>query len=70
MRNKRNRRLRRAESQSPDVEENLSETRIVQGNATLTNVSENNHDVFDRNLGSELTEPLQVSNEKKLFRKD
>ena len=40
MGNKRNRRLTRAESQSPDVEENFSETSIVQGNATLTNVSE------------------------------
>ena len=63
MGNKRNRRLRRNESQSPDVEENLSETSMVQGNANLTNVSENADNVFDRNLGSELTEPSQISNE-------
>ena len=63
MGNKRNRRLRRAESQSSDVEENISETSIVQGNATLTNVPGNIDNVFDRNLGSELTEPSQVSNE-------
>ena len=61
MGNKRNRRFRRAES--PDVEENLSETSIFQGNATLTNVSENADNVFESNLGSELTEPSQVSNE-------
>ena len=63
MGNKRNRRLRGAESQAPDVEENLSETSNVQGNATLTNVSENVDNVFDSDLGSELTEPSQVSNE-------
>ena len=63
MGNKRNRRLRRVGSQSPDGEENFSETSIVQGNATLTNVSENADNVFDRNLCSELTEPSQVSNE-------
>ena len=63
MGNKRNRRLRRVESQSPNVEENLSETSIVQGNANLTKVSENIDNVFDRNLGSELTEPSQISNE-------
>ena len=61
MGNKRNRLFRRAESQN--VEENLSETSILQGNATLTNVSENADNVFDSNLGSELTEPSQVSNE-------
>ena len=63
MGNKRNRRLRRVESQSSDGEENSSETSIVQGNGTLTNVSENADNVFYRNLGSELTEPSQVSNE-------
>ena len=60
---KRNRRLRTVESQSPDEEGNFSETSIVQGNATSTNVSENADNVFDRNLRSELTEPSQVSNE-------
>ena len=63
MENKRNRRLGRAESQSPDEKGNLSETSIVQGNATSTEVSENAENVFDRNLGSELTEPSQISNE-------
>ena len=63
MGNKRNRRLGKAESQYPDVEGNLSETSIVQGNATLTNVYENADGVFDRNLGSEVTEPSQINNE-------
>ena len=63
MGNKRNRRLRRAESQPPDIEHNLSEASIVQSNATSTNVSENADNVFVRNLGSDLTEPSQVSNE-------
>ena len=30
---------------------------------TLTNVSENADNIFDRNVSSELTAPLQVSNE-------
>ena len=63
MGNRRNRRTRRATSQSSDREENASETSFVQGNATLINVSGNANEVFDRNLGSELTEPSQVSNE-------
>ena len=63
MGNKRNIRLRRVEFQSPDGEENFSETSIVQGNATLFKVSQNVDSFFDRNLGSELTEPSQVSNE-------
>ena len=63
MGNKRNRRLRRVEFQPVDGEENFSETSILQGNATLANVSENNENVFDRNLRSELTEPSQSSNE-------
>ena len=41
----------------------MSETSLLQGNATLTNVSENVNNVIDRNLGSELTEPSQISNE-------
>ena len=63
MGNRRNRRTRRNESQSPERDENMSETSLLQGNATLTNVSENVNNVFDRNLGSELTEPSQISNE-------
>ena len=67
MGNKRNRQLGSVESLSPDGEENLSETSIVQGSTTLTNVSENTDKVFDRNLGSELTEPSQVRNETKII---
>ena len=63
MGNRRNRRTRRAESQSPDRDENTSETSFTRGNATLPNVSENVNNVFDRNLGSEITEPSQISNE-------
>ena len=63
MGNRRNRRTRRAESQSPGRDENTSETSFTRGNATLTNVSENVNNVFDRNLGSEITEPSQISNE-------
>ena len=44
-------------------EKNFSETSIVQGNATLANVSENADIVFDRNLGSEQAAPSLVSNE-------
>ena len=63
MGNKRNRRSRRVESQSSDRDENTSETSFTQGNATLVGVSENVNNILDRNLGSELTEPSQVSNE-------
>ena len=45
----------------------MSETSLLQSNATLTNVSENVNNVFDRNLGSELTEPSQISNEIEMF---
>ena len=62
MGSKGNRRLRRAESQSSHAEGNLSETSIAQGNDTLTNVSENAEYVFDKNLGSELTELSQINN--------
>ena len=63
MGSRRNRRLRRAESQAPDLDENFPETSIVQGNETLINVSENaDNNVSDRNLGSELAELSQVSN--------
>ena len=61
MGSKRNRRTRRNVSLSPERDENMSETSLLQGNATLTNVSENVNNVFDRNLGSELTEPSQIS---------
>ena len=63
MGNKRSRRSRRVESQSSDRDENTSETSFTQGNATLVGVSENVNNVLDRNLGSELTEPSQISNE-------
>ena len=53
----------RTDSQSPDRDENMSETSLLQGNATLTNVSESVSNIFDRNLGSELTEPSQINNE-------
>ena len=63
MGNKRNRRSRRVESQSSDREENISNASFTQGNATLVDVAENVNNIFDRNLGSELTEPSQISNE-------
>ena len=55
MGNKRNRRSRRVESQSSDRDENASETSFAQGNAILVDVFKNVNNVFDRNLGSELT---------------
>ena len=63
MGNKRNRRSKRVESHSSDRDENISETSFTQGNATSVDVSENVNNIFDRNLGSELTEPSQISNE-------
>ena len=63
MGNKRSRRSRRIESQSSDRDENTSETSFTQGNATLVGVFENGNNIFDRNLGSELIEPSQISNE-------
>ena len=63
MGNKRNRRSRRVEYQSSDNDENTSETSFTQGNVTLIDVSENVNNIFDRNLGSELTEPSQISND-------
>ena len=62
--NKRNRRSRRVESQSSDRDENTSETSFTEGNPTLVEFSENVNN-FDRNLGIELTERSQISNEKK-----
>ena len=64
MGNKRNRRSRRVESQSSDRDENISESSFTQGNATLVDVSENVINIFDRNLGSELTEPSQISRDR------
>ena len=64
MGNKRNRRSRRVESQSSDRDKNTSETSFTHVNAILVEVSENVNN-FDRNLGSELTEPSQISNEVK-----
>ena len=58
-----NRKIGRVESQSSDRDENISETSFTQGNATLVDVSENLNNIFDRNLGSELTELSQISNE-------
>ena len=63
MGNKRKRRSRRVESQSSDRDENVSEASFTRGNATLVDVSENVNNIFDKNLGSELTEPSQISNE-------
>ena len=64
MGNRKNRRTRRAESQSPDRDKHTSETSLLQGNATLTSISEIVDNIFDRNLGSELSEqPSQISNE-------
>ena len=63
MGNKRNRRSRKVESQSSDTDESTSETSFTQGNVTLVVVFENIKDIFDRNSGSELTEPSQTSNE-------
>ena len=63
MSNKRNGRSRRVDPQSSDRDENTSETSFTQGNATLVDNSENVNNIFDRNLGSELTEPSQISNE-------
>ena len=63
MGNKRNRLSRSVESQSSDRDENVSEASFTQANATLVDVSGNVNNIFDRNLGSELTEPSQISNE-------
>ena len=63
MGNKRDRPSRRVESQSSDRDENNSETSFTQGNSTLVEVTENVNNIFDRTLGSELTEPSQISNE-------
>ena len=60
MANKRNRRSRKIESQSSDRDQNTSETCLTEGNATLVDVSENVDIIFDRDLGSELTEPSQI----------
>ena len=62
MRNK-NRRSRRVEFQPSDKDKNTSETSFTQGNATSVVVSENVNNIFDRNLGSKLTEPSQINNE-------
>ena len=64
MGNKRKTRSRSVESQSSDRDENTSETSFTRGNPTLVEFSENVN-IFDRNLGSELTERSQVSIEKK-----
>ena len=56
------RRPRRKESQLSDRYENTSEPRFTHL-ATLVDVSENVNNIFDRNLGSELTGSSQISNE-------
>ena len=63
MGNKRNRRSRRVESQSSDRDENTCETSFTQGDATLVDDTEMVITFFVRNLGSELREPSQISNE-------
>ena len=60
---RRNRRSRRVESQSSERDENASDTSLVRGNATLFNVSEVVDNILNRNLGSELMKPSQISNE-------
>ena len=62
MGNKRNRRSGIVESQSSDRDKNTSKTSFTQGNATSVEVSENVN-IFDRNLGSKLSEPAQFRNE-------
>ena len=64
MGNKRNKRSSRIESQSSDRHQNTSEKSFTRGNATLVDVSETVYNFFVRNLGSELAEPSQTSNEK------
>ena len=59
----RNRRSRRVESQSSDRDEKNSETSFTQGNATLAVASEKVNSIFDRKLGSKLTEPSQIRDE-------
>ena len=54
-------RSRRVEYQSSDREANTSKIFFVQGNAIFITVSENADYVFDRNLGSELTEFSGIS---------
>ena len=63
MGNKRNRRSKRIETQSSDRDNTKSETSFTQGNATLVDGSGIGNSVFDRKLGSELTEPSHISNE-------
>ena len=50
-----------------DRDENTPQTSLTQGNATLINVSENGYNILDRNLGNEVTEPSQISNEIELI---
>ena len=69
MRIKRNRHSRRVESQSSDRDGNTSETNFTQGNAILVDYFEKFNNIFDRNLGSQLTEPSQISNEKEAISK-
>ena len=64
MGNKRNKRSSRIESQSSDRDQNTSEKSFTRGNATLVDVSETVYNFFVTNLGSELAEPSQTSNEK------
>ena len=66
MGNKRNRRSRRVES---DRDGNTSETNFAQGNAILVVYFEKFNNIFDRNLGSQLTEPSQISKEKEAISK-
>ena len=61
--NKRNKQSTKVESQSPNREDNTSETSFVQCNTTLLNLSENGTNKFDRNFRNELTESSQIGNE-------
>ena len=54
---RRNRRSKRVKSHTSDREENTSETRFKN-----SSVSQNVDNIFDRNSGSELIEPLQIGN--------
>ena len=53
----------RVESQSSDREGNASETSAKQRNATSVDLSENVNNIFETNLGRELTGPSKTSNE-------
>ena len=55
--------IEKSEFESPDREENTSETSSIQANAKLLKFSGIVDNIFERNLCSELTEPSQNCNE-------